>query len=263
VFVSGYPEEEAVYGVEKMAEGGCEPTNRDLMDCLKAMSVKLSEMDKKLGTIDVLEKKVSDFEKELRKVWVALDDRAKKTEERVRGLEDRVDSVDMETSLLSSRVVALEKQREELRDDLTYIKSQSMRNNLVFTNVAEDNSSGNETYEATEKKLRQHLQDALKISKETAESIRFERVHRTPGQPIVGKVRNIVAKFTYFQDRERVRREWKHLKGTSFHMFEQFPKEVMDKRRGLVKKMKDARDAGKKAWIVYDTLYVDGRPVRD
>jgi hypothetical protein len=37
----------------------------------------------------------------------------------------------------------------------------------------------------------------------------------------------------------------------------------MDKRRGLVKKMKDARDAGKKAWIVYHTLYVDGRPVRD
>ena len=46
-------------------------------------------------------------------------------------------------------------------------------------------------------------------------------------------------------------------------MYEQFPREVTDKRRKLVKKMKEARDQGKRAWIVYDTLYVDGRPVRD
>ncbi|XP_052820392.1 uncharacterized protein LOC128246240 [Mya arenaria] len=263
VFVSEETEGEVVGGAAKMAEGGRQPTNKDLMDCMKAMNSKLSEMEKKLGTIEVLERKVTDFEKELRKVWVALEDRAKRTDERVMRLEDRVESVDMGTGLLSSRVAALEKQREELRDDLTYMKSQSMRNNLVFTNITEDNSNGNEAVDVTERKLRKHLQDALKIAKETVESIRFERVHRTPGQPIAGKVRNIVAKFTFFQERELVRREWKHLKGTQFHMFEQFPKEVTNKRRGLVKKMKEFREKGKKAWLVYDTLYVDGRPMRD
>ena len=100
-----------------------------------------------------------------------------------------------------------EKQREELRDDVAYLKSQSMRNNLVFTNIQEDNSTGNETAEITETKLRNHLQEKLKIAKYIADTIRFERVHRSPGQPVSGKIRNIVAKFKYFKDR-MVRRQW-------------------------------------------------------
>lgn len=178
-------------------------------------------------------------------------------------MEDRVDSVDMSTALLSSRMADLEKKRDELQDDLTYMKAQSMRNNLVFTNIPEEVGTEIETAEVSEKKLRQHLQSALKIAKETAETIRFERVHRTPGHRLQGKTRNMVAKFSFFQDRELVRRQWKELRGTNFHMFEQFPKEVSDKRRKLVKKMKEARDAGKRAWIVYDTLYVDGKPVTE
>lgn len=71
------------------------------------------------------------------------------------------------------------------------------------------------------------------------------------------------AKFTYFKDRELVRKQWRNLQGTGYFMFEQFPKEVSDKRRKLVSKMKEARDKGKKAWIAYDTLYIEGKPVRD
>ncbi|KAH3753329.1 hypothetical protein DPMN_032700 [Dreissena polymorpha] len=59
-----------------------------------------------------------------------------------------------------------------------------------------------------------------------------------------------------------VRREWKHLSGTGCQMFEQFPPEVVEKRRKLVPKMKDAKKEGKRSWIVYDTLYVDGKPVK-
>ena len=46
-------------------------------------------------------------------------------------------------------------------------------------------------------------------------------------------------------------------------MNEQFPKEVADKRRRLVPKMKKARQQGKSAWLSYDTRYVDSRAVRD
>lgn len=146
---------------------------------------------------------------------------------------------------------------------MAYLKSQSMRNNLVFTNIPEDTAGGNESVEATERKLRQHFQDALKIAKETADSIRFERVHRSPGYPVPGKLRTIVAKFTFFKDREFVRKQWKELRGTTFHMYEQYPPEVIAKRRKLIPRMKAAREQGKSSWIAYDTLYVDGRPVRD
>ncbi|XP_052812861.1 uncharacterized protein LOC128240302 [Mya arenaria] len=245
-----------------MAEGGREPTNKDLMDFMKNMGEKLSVMEKKLNKIETLERKVMDFEKDIKKIWVALEDRVKRTDERVGKLEDKVDSVDVEAAQMADRMATLEKQREELRDDVAYLKSQSMRNNLIFTNIPEDNSTGNESAEVTEDKLRQHLQDTLKLAKETVESIRFERVHRSPGQPVPGRIRNIVAKFTFFKDREVVRRQWKHLAGTGRQMYEQFPPEVLDKRRRLVPKMKDARKEGKRSWIVYDTLYVDGKPVR-
>ncbi|KAH3871506.1 hypothetical protein DPMN_034709 [Dreissena polymorpha] len=62
--------------VSKMAEGGREPTNRDLMSALKdnmrGISDRLEAMERKLCAIEELEKKVTDFERELKKVWVAL-----------------------------------------------------------------------------------------------------------------------------------------------------------------------------------------------
>ncbi|XP_052762354.1 uncharacterized protein LOC128204998 [Mya arenaria] len=245
-----------------MAEGGREPTNNDLLDCMKKMGEKLCVMEKKLNSIEALERKVTDFEKDLRKLWIALEDRVERTDDRVNKLEDKVESADVDASVMAERVTMLERQREELRDDIAYLKSQSMRNNLVFTNIPEDNATGSEPADVTEAKLRNHLHETLKIAKETANAMRFERVHRSPGQPVVGKIRNIVAKFTFFKDREVVRRQWKHLAGTGCQMFEQFPPEVLDKRRRLVPKMKEARKDGHRSWIVYNTLYVDGKPVK-
>ncbi|KAH3707387.1 hypothetical protein DPMN_066792 [Dreissena polymorpha] len=156
------------------------------------------------------------FEKELKSIWVAIDDRAKRLEERVSKIKDKVDGDDIGAALLASRIEDLGKAKASLGDELTYLKSQSM----------------------------QHLHDALKLAKETVSGIRFERVHRSPGQPVPGRVRTIVAKFTYFQDRELLRKQWKSLAA---------------KRLKLGPKLKAARDEGKRAWIVYDTLYVDGR----
>ncbi|KAH3709356.1 hypothetical protein DPMN_068818 [Dreissena polymorpha] len=73
------------------------------MDCMKAIGVPFGIMEQSF--LENLERKVMDFDKELKKIWLALDDRVKRTD-------------------------ALEKQREELRDSVAYLKSQSMRNNL-------------------------------------------------------------------------------------------------------------------------------------
>jgi hypothetical protein len=138
-----------------------------------------------------------------------------------------------------------------------------MRNNLIFVGIPENNTNGNESPEVTERLLRQHLRDAFNISQELTDSIRFERVHRSPGAPVAGKVRNVVAKFTYFKDREMVRKRWKELEGTLFRVFEQFPQDVIQKRRKLVPKMKEARRQGKRAYLAYDTLYINGEQVRE
>ena len=45
--------------------------------------------------------------------------------------------------------------------------------------------------------------------------------------------RNIVAKFSLYKDKEMVRRAKSKLRGTDHYIFEQFPKEIADKRRPL------------------------------
>ena len=77
-------------------------------------------------------------------------------------LEDKVESTDISTALFAGKIEELEKVRDSARDEVTYLMSQSMRNNLIFTNIPDDNSSGNESREITEKKLRNHLHEAVK-----------------------------------------------------------------------------------------------------
>ena len=49
---------------------------------------------------------------------------------------------------------------------------------------------------------------------------------------------------------------------TGYFVNEQFPKEISDRRRELLPKMHQAKRDGKTSWLSYDTLYIDGRPVR-
>ncbi|KAH3696434.1 hypothetical protein DPMN_083899 [Dreissena polymorpha] len=133
----------------------------------------------------------------------------KKGADRVKRVEDKVDGADILAAQMASRIDELEKAREAMRDDISYLQSQSMRNNLMFTSVPEDNAPGNETPEVTERKLRQYFEDDFLMARELMDSIRFERVHRSPGAPTAGKVRNIVAKFSFFKDKEMARKHWK------------------------------------------------------
>ncbi|KAH3775741.1 hypothetical protein DPMN_177418 [Dreissena polymorpha] len=184
-----------------MAESNAEPTIRNLMKLIKHVSDRIESVKKKIGGIDSIEKKMCNLEKDINKLCVALEDRVGKVDERVTRLEDKVDAADFHSAQLSERVQELEKERDTLRNNLTYLQSQFMRNNLIFTGIAEVNSTGREPPETTERKLRQHLHDACKIVRDVADSIRFERVHCSPDSPISGRITNIVAKFTYFKDR--------------------------------------------------------------
>ncbi|KAH3722076.1 hypothetical protein DPMN_065027 [Dreissena polymorpha] len=143
------------------------------------------------------------MEKDLNKLWVALEDRVRKVDERVTRIEDKVDGADINAAQLSERVQELEKQRDTLRDNITYLQSQSMRNNLIFTGLSEDSSNGSEPPETTEKRLRQHLHDACKVARDVADSIKFERVHRSPSSPISGKVRNSDKTYIFQEQKER------------------------------------------------------------
>ena len=173
-------------------------------------------------------------------------------------VEQKTESNEFSVNEIQDRVIELEKERSVLKDDLVYIQSQSMRNNLVFVNIPE---APTETPEDSEKKVRDFIVDKLHLAQSLVDKIHFERVHRMGHEPSGSSSRNMVAKFTLFKDRELVRRQWKCLQGTDYYMYEQFPKEVVEKRRKLKPQLQAAKREGKKAWLSYDKLYIDGKLV--
>lgn len=236
------------------------PTNADIMNCLKSIDTKIDDMDSRLKKLESLEQKVDRFEIEMKKLWTFTYDSDKRTGNRLQQVEDKVESSDFALGVVNDKVVGLEKERNLLKDEVVYLQSQSMRNNLIFGNITE---APTETQDECEKKLREFLIGKMKIAQTVIDTMQLERVHRMGARNDRNQCRKIIAKFTMFKDRELVRKQWKTLQGTNYYVHEQFPKEVNDKRRQLLPRLKDAKKAGKRAWLAYDTLYVDGKPVKD
>ena len=98
--------------------------------------------------------------------------------------------------------VEIERDNNRLRDEVVYLQSQSMRNNLTFSNIIKTNKDGTED---TLQVLRTFLEDKMKIAKDLIDRMWFERVQRM-GRRVRGRHRQIVAKFTLFKEREFVRK---------------------------------------------------------
>lgn len=237
-----------------------EPSNADLMKYLKKIDIKLGDMESKLKTLDTLEKKVDKFDAEFKKLWTVVHDKDKATAERISKVESLTDSTQFSVGLANDKIAQLEKQKSTMKEELNYLQSQSMRNNLIFSNISEER---NETNERSEQILRDFMVDKLKMAQDMVSEIQFERVHRIGQTKMDGKSRQLIAKFTLFKEREAVRKERKELKDTNFYISEQFPKDIVERRKKLLPKMKKAKEENRDAWISYDTLYIDGVAVKD
>lgn len=164
---------------------------------------------------------------------------------------------------LKESLKELKSLNHELKSDLVDLKCRNMRDNLVFTNIGEETEMNNDgcPFENTESVLKHVLSDKLHL-----DDIRFERVHRTPvnldRRRAPDKSRPIVAEFTYFKDRGKVRRSSYLLRGTRIGKHEQFPGEIEGKRRELYLLVRHFRKLKKHIVLVKDRLFVDGREVR-
>jgi len=246
------------------------PSNADLMACLKSLDSKMSTMNTKIETVerklkklDDLEKKVNSFEADVKKLWVHVADSSKELSEKFTKLDDRVDNVEFRDGQKESRIHKLEQDNEKLKDTISYLQSQSMRNNLIFGNITE---AVNEKPAETETILRKFMVEKLKLAQEQVNEMKIERAHRMGGEKRDkdGHIipRNIVCKFNLFKDREAVRQQRSELKETDQYMHEQFPPEVVAKRKKLIPHLIKAKEADKNAWISYDKLYIDGKHVK-
>lgn len=149
-----------------MADSGKEPSNADIMKCLIDINKELGQIDNRTNrqsqTLESLQQKVGSFESDLKKMWTLIYDNEKKSNERFNKIEDSVESADFNLVKTVEKVTTLEKKEDEMKNEMLYLQSQSMRNNLIFTSIQESTGSA---VENCEKLVRDFMVEKMRLAK--------------------------------------------------------------------------------------------------
>uniref|UniRef100_A0AAV2JFR5 Transposase n=1 Tax=Knipowitschia caucasica TaxID=637954 RepID=A0AAV2JFR5_KNICA len=102
------------------------------------------------------------------------------------------------------------------------------------------------------------------MDENTAQGIHLARAHRL-GQQREGASRSrpIVAKLLDPRHKAVIMGKGRELKGTKLAISDQFPQEIMRRRRLLQPILAEARTAGKRSRLSIDKLYIDGTLYRN
>ena len=138
-------------------------------------------------------------------------------------------------------------ENKELREKLRNLEDRSRRDNLRFSGIEEYQQ---ETWDDTEQVLKDFLDEHLGLR-----SIGIERAHRAgPKVDNSETPRTIVVKFSSFKAKELILKKANQLKGTGYYINEDFSKETLEIRKENWKKVKQLRENGKYAALVYDKV---------
>lgn len=221
--------------------------SEDITRDLREIRSSIANINDKLQSLDLLHKLSNDVEelKQSLDFQTAL-----------------VDVLKQENATLRAEVNSLRHQSDEIQNtyfkikqDILDLQCRSMRNNIVIHGVPEIQG---ETFQKTENLVKTFLASHLRMDEAAVQNIGFGRVHRI-GQKHEGhSIRPIVAQFLDPKSKSMVMERGKELKGTKFSMNDQFPAEIVKRRRLLFPIMKDAKKSNKRVRLTVDRLYIDG-----
>lgn len=202
-----------------------------------------------------------------------------------------------ECTRLTTETARLKESRDSLAGDLTDLRCRSMRDNMLFFGIPEtssalsaqwtanadtgspktdadqlpvqgatanpppssENRSSGKPFEDCESKVHYFLENILKIDN-SRQKVHIDRAHRIRTNTDTS-VRPVVAKFSDTASKLEVKRALKsvNLRGTPYNVTDQFPPEVLQRRKDLIPVMIQARKDGKRATLVRDKLFINGR----
>ena len=100
----------------------------------------------------------------------------------------------------------------------------------------------------------------MKLKEDDIDGISIERAHRLGKRNLNSeKPRPIIAKLSFYKNKELILSNARFLAGTVYGISQDFPREIVEIRRGLVRVLKDAKKEGRDAKLVYDKLYINGQ----
>lgn len=145
-----------------------------------------------------------------------------------------------------------------MKETILDLQTRSMRDNLIFTGITESPT------DEPEKAVKDFMVKQLKLTTETVNNITFHRVHRL-GKKMSNatRPRPIIVKFEHFKQKELFQRQGKQLKDTHYGLNDQFPQEIIHRRKQLIPIRKQMMKEGKRAILTVDKLYIDGQLFKD
>ena len=140
----------------------------------------------------------------------------------------------------------------KLKERMVEQQSRSMRDNLIFKGIQDEY----DPREDTEGKVKEFIKSELGVEEE----VNFHVVHRLKPRQDWGP-RGIVAKFERRKDKNKILNlaKEKLKQKPQFVIHEQFPIEIIERRRQLIPILKDARQKGHEAVLKEDKLFIDRR----
>ncbi|CAH2099838.1 unnamed protein product [Euphydryas editha] len=155
-------------------------------------------------------------------------------------MDEKLEPLIKENETLKNRIELLEKKIE-------YFEKEKRKNNILFFGLDEKEDSSVELFE----KVQDIFKQDLKI---TIEANDISKIHRI-GITKENKIRPVLISFANNWKRNMILKLKKSLKDL-YYITEDFPKEVLEKRRELKSKLIEERAKGNIAYIKYDQLVV-------
>lgn len=212
----------------------------------------LASMNEQMKKLDLLHEVIKDI--------VELKSAVDFTNKLMEDLKKENELLKTNVSTLQTTTEKLCKENKQMKAELLDLKCRSMRNNIVVMGVKEEET---ENYTVTENLLKQFMKKELKMSDEQVADVEIERAHRIGRKKDPKKPRPIVARFLNFKMKMSVLERGRELKGTSLSINEQFPQEILERRRVLYPIMKSNRAQNIKVRLTMDKLYINNQLFRD
>ena len=151
----------------------------------------------------------------------------------------------------------LKEENRSIREQSLRQELYSRRDNLIVNGVLDRQQ---ETPEQCKLALHTFFQQQLNFSQQSARNIRFVRCHRM-GKYMEGKARPIIMRFYNFDERQSVWFSCNKLKGKPYNMSEDYPRDIVFRRRYLYPIFKLAKDSGEyqSVYLKLDELYINNQ----
>jgi ribA/ribD-fused uncharacterized protein len=233
------------------------PQNTDLSSLQKTVQELKDQVNEMQSTVDGISKSSN------------ASDISKSAEGKLVTIEDKLNNMQNQLTLTEHKCNELMVKYNELNERLIKQESHSRRDNLVFTGIPEAPPGTRDDCLAKV----HHIMEAIMKIKD-ARKMRIVRCHRLGAPPSTrassgshDRPRAVICKFHWFGDRQLVWEAKTKLKDSTYGVQEDFPKEILDRRKILLPIMFAARRLHYKAYLVVDRLHLetkrDGKEVHN